>query len=55
MIAKYLKTGLIRMCVLGVSNKSVAQTSAKPVKKRPEPVAALIEDAAQLTRVAGSQ
>jgi Alpha/beta hydrolase family len=29
---KYLKAGLIGMCVIGMYNKSVAQTSASPVK-----------------------
>src|ERR1700736_4536022 len=29
---KYVKAGLIGMCVLGMYNKSVAQTSASPVK-----------------------
>ena len=32
MIANYVKTGLICLCVLGTSNNSVAQTSGAPVK-----------------------
>ena len=32
MIARYVKAGLICMCVLGLCNKSVAQALAKPVK-----------------------
>ncbi len=32
MIANYVKAGLICLCVLGISNNSVAQTSGAPVK-----------------------
>ena len=32
MIANYVKTGLICLCALGISNNSVAQTSGAPVK-----------------------
>jgi hypothetical protein len=32
MIANYVKAGLICLCVLGMSNNSVAQTSGAPVK-----------------------
>ena len=32
MIANYLKAGLICLCVLGMSNNSVAQTSGTPIK-----------------------
>jgi pimeloyl-ACP methyl ester carboxylesterase len=32
MIANYVKTGLICLCVLGTSNNSVAQTSGAPIK-----------------------
>src|SRR6202046_2889282 len=32
MIANYVKTGLICLCALGISNNSVAQTPATPIK-----------------------
>jgi hypothetical protein len=32
MIANYVKAGLICLCVLGMSNNSVAQTSDSPIK-----------------------
>jgi pimeloyl-ACP methyl ester carboxylesterase len=32
MIANYVKAGLMCLCALGISNKSVAQTSATPIK-----------------------
>ncbi len=32
MIANYVKAGLICLCVLGMSNNSVVQTSSAPIK-----------------------